>query len=144
MNITVFGSTGGTGIEVVRQAVSRGHEVTAFVRDPARLPVRDVKLRLVRGDVLELGSVKAALDGVEAAVSALGVPFGHPPGRVRSEGTGNIVSALGSCGIPRFVCVSSVGSGDSRKRLTIPARFLFSLIIRGRRLAEVELQEEVM
>ena len=39
MKITVFGATGGVGREVVRQALDAGHEVTAVVRDPARLPV---------------------------------------------------------------------------------------------------------
>ncbi|WP_157880486.1 NAD(P)H-binding protein, partial [Streptomyces katrae] len=39
MKITVFGATGGVGREVVRQGLAAGHEVTAVVRDPARLDV---------------------------------------------------------------------------------------------------------
>lgn len=38
MRLTVFGATGGVGREVVGQALAAGHEVTAVVRDPARLP----------------------------------------------------------------------------------------------------------
>jgi putative NADH-flavin reductase len=144
MRITVFGATGGTGIELVKQSIKRGHEVTAFVRDPSRLPAKDPRVRVARGDVLDLGSVEAALIGAEAAVSALGVPFGRPPGMVRSEGTRNIVSALFTSGTLRFVSVSTVGAGESRKSMTLPARFLFSLIIRGERLAEAERQEHII
>jgi uncharacterized protein YbjT (DUF2867 family) len=39
MNIVVFGATGGTGKEVLKQALAAGHAVSALVRDPARLPV---------------------------------------------------------------------------------------------------------
>ncbi|MGC5411015.1 NAD(P)H-binding protein, partial [Streptomyces sp. DT225] len=39
MKLTVFGATGGIGQEIVRQAGAAGHEGTAVVRDPARLPV---------------------------------------------------------------------------------------------------------
>lgn len=38
MKLTVFGATGGIGKEIVQQALDAGHEVTAVVRDPARLP----------------------------------------------------------------------------------------------------------
>ncbi|NEC20294.1 NAD(P)H-binding protein, partial [Streptomyces parvus] len=38
MRITVFGATGGVGQEIVGQALAAGHEVTAVVRDPDRLP----------------------------------------------------------------------------------------------------------
>lgn len=39
MRLAVFGATGGTGRQLVEQALAQGHEVTAVVRDPARLPV---------------------------------------------------------------------------------------------------------
>ncbi len=53
MKLVVFGATGGTGGCVVEQALEAGHEVTAVVRDPARLPVRHERLRIVRADVFE-------------------------------------------------------------------------------------------
>ena len=37
MNVLIFGATGGTGMHRVNQALERGHSVTAFVTDPARL-----------------------------------------------------------------------------------------------------------
>ena len=37
MNLVVLGATGGTGLAIVRQAIERGHSVTALVRSPERL-----------------------------------------------------------------------------------------------------------
>jgi len=41
MKITIFGATGGTGKELVKQAIERGHEINALVRDPQKLSVSD-------------------------------------------------------------------------------------------------------
>jgi uncharacterized protein YbjT (DUF2867 family) len=52
MKLVVLGATGGTGLEIVRQAIEHGHEVTAFVRSPAPLmPFRD-RIAVVQGDLL--------------------------------------------------------------------------------------------
>lgn len=74
MKITVFGATGGVGREVVRQALDAGHEVTAVVRDPARLPVpAHERLRVVTvADVTDPDAVLAVVGGQDAVVSALG------------------------------------------------------------------------
>jgi nucleoside-diphosphate-sugar epimerase len=42
VNVTVFGATGGVGAHLVDQGLARGHAITALVRDPARLPAREV------------------------------------------------------------------------------------------------------
>jgi putative NADH-flavin reductase len=51
LKILVFGATGPTGQQVVMQALGRGHIVTAFVRNPARLSIIDEHLRVVVGDI---------------------------------------------------------------------------------------------
>ena len=71
MKIIVFGATGGTGKLILRQALAKGHSVTAFVRTPEGLP-QDPHLRVVRGDVLDFGAVVAAIHGHRAVLSALG------------------------------------------------------------------------
>ncbi len=49
LRLLVIGATGGTGRQLVEQALQQGHEVTAFVRDPARFSLQHAKLRVVRG-----------------------------------------------------------------------------------------------
>ena len=52
MKLTIFGSTGSIGIQLVKQALEYGHTVTAFVRDPSKLEIKHNNLRVVQGDVL--------------------------------------------------------------------------------------------
>ncbi|MDH6118291.1 uncharacterized protein YbjT (DUF2867 family) [Kitasatospora sp. GAS204A] len=74
MKLTVFGATGGVGREVVRQALGAGHEVTAVVRDPARLPVPDRPGLTVAtvADLTDPAALTPVLAGRSAVVSALG------------------------------------------------------------------------
>jgi putative NADH-flavin reductase len=71
MKIIVFGATGGTGKLLVSQALSKGHSVTAFVRNPEGL-TQDPHLRVIQGDVLDFGAVVNAVRGHRAVLSALG------------------------------------------------------------------------
>ena len=72
MKITVFGASGRTGREVVRQALAAGHDVTAFVRDPAKLSVHYDKVSMIKGDVSDSSAVMQGIEGQDAVVSALG------------------------------------------------------------------------
>ena len=78
MKVLVFGATGGTGRQLVQQALERGHAVTAFARDPAKIRLTHDDLRVVRGDVLKTDTVEAAVVGQDAVLSALGtrLPIG--------------------------------------------------------------------
>jgi len=67
-----FGARGNTGLEIVKQALEEGHSVTAFVRDPARMPNKDNHLAAATGDVLDPAAVDQAVKGQDAVVSALG------------------------------------------------------------------------
>lgn len=54
MNLLIFGASGETGHELVKQALAQGHEVTAFVRDSAKLDdIQRVNLKTVQGDVTD-------------------------------------------------------------------------------------------
>ena len=72
MKLVLFGSTGGTGRELVRQALELGHEVTAFARHAPALGIAHERLRVIEGDVLRRVSVDAAIEGQSAVLSALG------------------------------------------------------------------------
>ncbi len=115
--LLILGATGGTGRQLVAQALEGGFSVTALVRDPSRLPVTHPELTVVRGDVLDQASVDAAMRGQDAVVSALGHKRYFSPTRILSEGTGNILRAMETHGVTRFVCETSLGIGDSAGRM---------------------------
>jgi putative NADH-flavin reductase len=70
--ILIVGATGGTGRQLVAQALERGYAVTAFARDPSKLRVSHPQLRVIQGDVLDESSVNTAMLGQDAVLSALG------------------------------------------------------------------------
>ena len=117
MRILIVGSTGGTGRQLVRQALERGHQVTALARRPEKLEIQHANLRVVRGDVLDAASVDAAVTGQDAVVSALGHKRWLGPTRILSQGTANLLTAMAAHGVKRFVCETSLGVGDSFGRL---------------------------
>jgi putative NADH-flavin reductase len=111
------GATGGTGRQLIQQALERGYAVTALVRDPSRLQVEHQQLKVVQGDVLDYDSVEGAVRGQEAVISALGHKRFFYPTRILSKGTGNLLRAMQAHGVPRFVCETSLGIGDSAARM---------------------------
>jgi putative NADH-flavin reductase len=107
MRLAVFGATGGTGVQVIRQALRRGHRVTALVRRPEALPIEDGHLTVVEGDVLTDGVAEEAVAGTDAVVSALGIGFHRHATTVYSVGTGNIIDAMTRNGVDRLLVVST-------------------------------------
>jgi uncharacterized protein YbjT (DUF2867 family) len=112
--ILVLGATGGTGRWIVSQALARGHEVVALVRSLEK--ARDLKgAKLVVGDARDARSLREALKGVDAVVSALGTPAS--PFRevtLLSEVTRTLVDAMKAEGVSRLVAITGMGAGDSR------------------------------
>lgn len=72
MNLVILGATGGTGIEVLRQAVQEGHTVTAIVRSPDRLKRFRDRVQIKQGNLLNRTELADALQGHEAILSAFG------------------------------------------------------------------------
>jgi putative NADH-flavin reductase len=130
MNIAVFGSTGGTGRQVVEQALAQGHQVTAFVRDPGRVPLQDPRLRLVVGDALDPDCVAEAVAGQEAVVVTLG-GHGQKDPNVRAEGTANVIGAMQAQGVPRLVVVSAGGAGDSYQEVPFFLKALIKTVMKN-------------
>jgi uncharacterized protein YbjT (DUF2867 family) len=71
MKVLVIGATGPTGRQIVKQALERGHQVTAAVRrlEGINLPP---EVRLVKADVMDAASMTTAAEGQDAVLSSLG------------------------------------------------------------------------
>lgn len=115
--ILIVGATGGTGRQLVAQALERGLTVTALVRNPSKLRIDHERLTVVQGDVLDAASLDAAMHNQEAVLSALGHKRFFYPTRILSNGTSNILNAMETHRIRRLVCATSLGIGDSAGRM---------------------------
>jgi len=128
MRISIFGATGKTGNEIVKQALAGGHEVTALVRDPARMITEGQQINLYTGDVLDFSSVKKAVEGQDAVICALG---SSSLGKtiVRSDGTANIIKAMNDTKGKRLFVISAMGVGESWSTLSFINRLFFATLL---------------
>ncbi|HXN03822.1 MAG TPA: NAD(P)-binding oxidoreductase [Candidatus Acidoferrum sp.] len=102
MNLVVLGATGRTGRLVVEQALAADHIVTALVRSPEKLAIRNSNLRVVTGKATDAGDVARAMVGADAVISTLG-----GGGSVIVDSTRAIVEAAHKTGVKRVVVLSS-------------------------------------
>ncbi len=151
MNLIIFGASGSIGRLLVDQALAAGHFVTAFVRDPARLPTKHPQLRVVVGDVMKAESVAAALPGHDAVLCALGVlPNAKADSKrtqrnvpVCSTGTSHILAAMAKSGTRRLVVLTAANVGESRRTGRFGAAFIIWLVI-GDIMEDKEKQEALI
>jgi putative NADH-flavin reductase len=111
-NIIIFGATGGTGQELVKQALTQKYRVTAFVRDPDKIKITDSNLLIFQGDVLNPENTEKAMENQEAVFCCLGA-HGMDRSFIRTKGTSNIIQSMENAGVQRLICLSSLGVGDS-------------------------------
>jgi putative NADH-flavin reductase len=114
MNILIVGATRGIGRQLLEQALTSGHTVTALVRNLQRLATQHKRLRIIKGDILDSNSVALAMAGQEAVCCTIGVKAPWPRVTVFSEGTKNLLQAMKLTGVKRLICVTGIGAGDSR------------------------------
>jgi putative NADH-flavin reductase len=108
MNLFVIGANGRTGSEIVDLALTRGHEVTAFVRSPQKISHAG-SLRVVKGDPRYPETIAAALPGHDAVLSAIGP---HPrdalrPSTLLTDCARATVEAMTASGVARLAIVSA-------------------------------------
>ncbi|TMD91949.1 MAG: SDR family oxidoreductase [Chloroflexi bacterium] len=120
MKLVVLGATGRTGRLVVEQALAAGHTVTALVRSPEKLTIRNSGLRMVAGRATDAADVAQALEGADAVLSTLG---GN--GSVIADSTRAIVDAAHQTGVRRVIVLSSFFV--ERDRLGAVSRLLTGL-----------------
>ena len=133
MKLAIFGATGNTGLELVKQALDQGHTVTAFVRDPARLAVEDERITFAVGDVFDPTSVADAIQGQDAVLCALGAGASLGKTTVRTTGTVNIIRGMQKHNVKRLMVVTAMGIGESWDTLSIVNKLFFATLLKSAR-----------
>jgi putative NADH-flavin reductase len=141
MKLIIFGATGTIGRHLVGQALTQGHQVTAFGRGASALKPTHKNLYRQPGDVLDRDEVSEAVQGHDAALLALGA---GRKGTVRAVGTKHVLDAMAHHGVRRLVCQTTLGVGDSRTLLNFFwKRIMFGLLLRDA-YADHEAQETII
>lgn len=151
MKLLVLGASGQCGSWVVRLALARRHDVTAFVR-PATPYAEQTGVRVVRGDVLRAGDVTNALSGQEAVLSCVGPqrvnpvnpfsPLKSPPNFCERSAGVIAEAALNTC-VRRLGVISAAGVGDSASALPWMMKWLLRNSTIGPMYADLGEMEKV-
>jgi putative NADH-flavin reductase len=122
MKLAVLGATGKTGLEIVRQALAAGHQVTALARKPQALDGMGSGLTVVRGDATDEAVIAELVRGQDAVICSLGRPeSGHSKEAIDDSvvvdvcfvSTQHLWKYLPSAGVKRIVLMSTHGAGSS-------------------------------
>lgn len=113
MKITVFGPTGGTGKQIVEQALAAGYEVVAYARNPSKLDIENERLTVIQGELSDQASIENSVKGSDAVLSSLG-PRGGSKDKPLTLGMQNISAAMKKQGVRRLIITSTLSAHDSK------------------------------
>lgn len=128
MQLAIFGATGATGRELVRQGLEQGHRLTCLVRDPAaaKLPAAVVQ---IKGDARDEDPVARAIAGSDAVLSALG-SRSLRKGDLLDCAIANILAGMKKNGVRRIVVLGAAGAvGNALKYQSLATRFGFAIVV---------------
>lgn len=130
MRIAVFGGSRGVGRQVIEQALAKGYEVKALLRNPNAFDLTHPQLTIVPGNVLEAADVADCIAGTEAVVCSLGNTKNNPA-NVVTAGTEQIIKAMQAAEVRRLVVVTSIGVGDSIDQVPLAFRMLMKTVLKA-------------
>jgi uncharacterized protein len=118
MHIALYGATGKSGSRILTELLTRGHQVTAIVRDPAKQSSQP-GLTVVQGDLSSIEDIAATIEGADAVISA----YAPPPDDTDQllPVTERLVEAVKQAGAPRLLIVGGAGSLEVAPGVTVIA-----------------------
>ena len=104
MRVVLYGATGMIGSRILKELLSRGHTVTAVVRDPSKLAPQN-NLTIEKGDMLDADSIAKIAKGSDVVISSYGPPSGPQgpdPAKVSQlvEATRALIAGVRRAGAP--------------------------------------------
>ncbi len=127
MKITIFGATGGTGRQLVEQALAAGNEVVAYIRNPSKLNINHEHLKVIQGELADEPLIESAVSGADVVLSALG-PRGGSKNKPMTEGMQNIIAAMKKQSVRRLIITSTLSAKDPNDLPDFKTKALVNLV----------------
>lgn len=108
MKIALYGATGNIGKRILNEALNRGHQVTAIVRDPKKLETSQANLNVEVGDILDEADVALKVKSHDIVISAYGTGAGDP--NLVKKVYQSLNNGLKKAGVKRVILVGGAGS----------------------------------
>jgi putative NADH-flavin reductase len=129
--LLILGATGGTGRNLVSQALEAGNEVTAYVRDAARLEVKHERLRVVVGPIAdEARPFHEAMTGQQAIISVLGRGLSLQSEHLIERCVPPMLSAMKAHGVGRLIFTSAIGVGDAYSEAPLLSKLAIRVLLK--------------
>ncbi|MBP1614605.1 MAG: NmrA-like family protein [Bacteroidetes bacterium] len=109
--IVLIGASGFVGSAILNEALNRGHQVTAVVRNPDKISTKHANLTITKGDVSSVEAVKVLSKGADAVISAYNPGWTNPD--IYEETLKNysaILNGVKAAGVKRLLCVGGAGT----------------------------------
>jgi putative NADH-flavin reductase len=132
MRLLLLGATGRTGGELLLQALTQGHQLTALARDPGRLSVPDERVHAIAGSATDPAAIHAALEGQEAVLCSLGPrsPKALLGFDLMQETVEALIPSMQAQRVGRIVMLSALGAGQSAGHAPAAFRLMFRTLFR--------------
>jgi putative NADH-flavin reductase len=131
MKLFVLGATGGTGTQIVRQALDAGHDITALAREPSRIGTQHPRLTVVAGDTTgDSTAWIAAMRNHDAVISAIGRGKTFKSDNLIKRSVPAILEAMHAAGLRRLIFTSALGVGDTFKDSPLLPKIFFKTLLR--------------
>ena len=98
--IALIGASGNVGSRLLKELVSRGHQVTAIGRDPGKVPAGP-KVTAVKGDIKDAAALAELLKGHDAVISSV---------RFLDSDPSILIDAVRRAGVKRYLVVGGAAS----------------------------------
>jgi len=109
MKIAVFAAGGRIGSRIVKEALNRGHDVTAIVRHPQDFTIIHAHLKVAKGDLFDAQDVETGAFNQDVVVSAYNYTKGAPPSTI-AELAVPLIKGLKQAHVKRLIIVGGAGT----------------------------------
>src|SRR5437867_10258157 len=137
MKLFLIGATGRTGREIVQQALERGHHVTAFVRAPENIGLKNEQLDVLKANAMDENQLCDAMQSHDAVLSTLGPREAFKPSSMLHDSALAATQAMNRSGVKRLVVLSAAAHFPG-----IPNRIV-SFVLRNHMLDSLGMEEVV-
>lgn len=110
-NVVLIGASGYAGSAIMNEALNRGHKVTAIVRNPEKITVKNLNLTVVKSDATDADMLAKIAEGKDAVISAYNPGWGNP--NIYGDTLKNyplILEGVRRAGVKRILIVGGAGT----------------------------------
>ncbi|MEB4593578.1 NAD(P)H-binding protein [Candidatus Thiothrix sp. Deng01] len=128
--LAIIGASAGVGLECVRIALERGHQVTTLSRSVASLPAHS-RLNAIQGSATKLDDLQRACAGADAVLITLGTGMDRKPTTLYTDFGQALLQIQDSLGATPIQILTGFGAGDSAAYQGVITKMLFRLLLKA-------------